>query len=295
VHLFKFDYIRPATLSELLTQVEKYGGNGRIMVGGTGLVQLMKSGFVSPEIIIDASRIPELSAITVSKEGGISIGASATHRSVMNHPVIQKQYRVLKESFDVLGNARIRHIGTLGGNLCHADPAQDPPVALMALDAEVRLQRGDEKRSMKVEDFIVGYYENALEEGEVLLGIDIPPLPPNSGQAFLKYRHRVYDDYATVEVGTVVWMKDTYVQEGSRLAIGGVAAKAFRARKAEEFLAGKALTEDTLEKAGKLAEEDATPTGDIRGSEDYKRAMVSVFVKRALLEAQKRILIQKGA
>jgi carbon-monoxide dehydrogenase medium subunit len=288
--LLKFDYIRPETLKDLITQVQKYGREGRIMVGGTGLVQLMKKGFVAPGVIIDASRIPELCAIKPSADGGLHIGAAVTHRVIMSHPLIQEQYRVLKESFEVLGNARIRHVGTLGGNLCHADPAQDPPVALMALDAGVQLQCGSVHRLMKVEDFIVGYYENALDAGEVLLGIDIPPLPKqHAGQAFLKYNHRVHDDNATVEVGTVLWLEDKKVRKGSRLAIGGVGPKAFRAKKAEEYLEGKPLTDVTLKIAGELASEDANPVDDIRGSANYKRTMIQVFVRRALLQAQQRI------
>jgi aerobic carbon-monoxide dehydrogenase medium subunit len=289
--LFKFNYARPHTLKELITLAEKNGSEGRIMVGGTGLIQLMKKGLVSPQLIIDASHIPELGEIEPLAKGGVHIGATASHRLVLQHPLIREQYVVLKESLEVLGNARIRHVGTLGGNLCHADPAQDPPVALMALEANVQLQKGKRKRRLSVEDFIVGYYECALEEGEVLLGIDIPPLPKNSGQAFLKFTHRVYDDYATVEAGTVLWLQNGKFKKGSRIAIGGVGAKAFRARKAEEFLAGKPLSESNLHQAGELAAEDSTPVGDVRGSEEYKREMVKVFLKRALLLAQQRISV----
>jgi carbon-monoxide dehydrogenase medium subunit len=187
-------------------------------------------------------------------------------------------------------------MATVGGALAHADPNQDPPVTLLALDASVELRSAGGQRVVPLGAFFRDYYETALEPGELVTGVTVPPLPPGSGAAFIKFLPRSADDYATVAVAAIVTLEAGGERcREARIALGSVAPTPLRAQAAEALLRGGRLDERMLEAAGEAAKGEVDPLTDHRGSAEYKREMTAVMVGRALTQAWDAARQEHGA
>jgi carbon-monoxide dehydrogenase medium subunit len=218
--------------------------------------------------------------------GAIRLGALVTHRAVEVSPLIRERLPVLAETFRRVGTVRIRHMATVGGALAHADPNQDPPVTLLALDATVEIRRASGRRELPLREFFRDYYETVLEPGELVTAVTVPLLPAASGASFVKFLPRTADDYATVAVAAIVTLEpDGQRCHQARIALGSVGMTPLRARAAEAALVGQRLDEGVLRAAGAAAKTEVDPLSDHRGSAAYKREMVSVMVGRALTQA----------
>jgi carbon-monoxide dehydrogenase medium subunit len=186
---------------------------------------------------------------------------------------------------------RIRNVATVGGALAHADPNQDPPVMLMALDARVQLASVSGRREVAVDDFFTDYYETVRQPDELVVGVVVPRPQPHTGSIYLKFLPRTADDYATVGVAAAVRLNpSTGLCEECRLAMGCVASTPVRATEAEALVRGQQLTPELARAAGAAAQQVTDPISDTRGSAEYKRAMAGVFVRRALEQAWQRAL-----
>jgi carbon-monoxide dehydrogenase medium subunit len=184
-------------------------------------------------------------------------------------------------------------MGTLGGNLAHADPNQDPPATLIALGASVELTSQQGKRDVPVDEFFTDYYETALQPGEVVSAIRIPALAPRSVAAFTKFLPRTADDYATVSVAAVVTPDESGQRcQEVRLGLGSSGSTPIRARKAEDALRGQELTDQNIRRAAAVAKTEVDPISDIRGSAEYKRDMAEVWVRRTIERALGRSTAQ---
>lgn len=278
------EYRRPDTLEEAVEVLAKRGGDARVIAGGTALVILMKQRLVRPDILVSLDRIEELSAISTTAEG-IRIGATATHRQVETSPLVREAAPLLTRTLAHVATIRIRNVGTLGGNIAHADPNQDPPVTLIAHGATVTLTGPEGSRIVPVEKFFVDYYETALQEGEVLTTIDVPRLPDGAGASYLKFLPRSADDYATVSVAAVVRLNGGDRCAEARVALGSVGAVPVRSLAVEEALRDTVMDDETIAAAASAVQEEIDPITDGRGSAEYKREMAQVFIERAVSEA----------
>ena len=200
---------------------------------------------------------------------------------------MREHYPLLQETFYKVAQPRIRLMATVGGNLSHGDPLTDPGASFMALDAEVTLRSSRGERTLSVEDFFVDYYETALEPDEILTSVRVPP-PAGAAWSHIKFTPRSEEDFATVGVAV------TMSGEGSRcddvrIALNSVGPTIFRARAAEDVLRGRDITPERVEEAGAAAADASDPIEDVRGTSDYKRDLVAVFVRRAVEQAAAKL------
>jgi carbon-monoxide dehydrogenase medium subunit len=278
------EYREPRSLAETFACLDEFGENGRLLAGGTALVLLMRQQLLSPTALINLQHVPELAGIR-HDNGSLVIGATTTHHQAAHSELLRSHYPALTETFQKVATPRIRHAGTIGGNLVHADPHLDPPVTLMALDASASVFSPRGERRVALSDLFVDYYETSLTPGEVLTDVRIPVRQPGSGLGFIKFLPRSQDDYAAVDVA--VWVQ----LDGSssardirdvRIALGSVGPVVFRATAAEDVLRGQVLGDDVLAEAGHCAAAAADPEDDVRGSSAYKRELIKVLLGRCL-------------
>ena len=278
-----FDYVEPETLEEALEILAADPDDTVVMAGGTSLVILMKQDLIRPARVLGLRRIVELRAIGAIDEA-LVLGALATHGMLARSPAVRAHATALASTFAAVATVRIREQATLGGNLAHADPAQDPPVTLLALDgAAVARSRFGEWR-IPLDTLFTDLFETSLEPGELLLRVELPPLPPSARATYVKFLPATRDDYATVSVAAVVATDATGACTHARIALGGAATVPLRAREAERSLMARRLDDAAIREAAVLAAAATDPIDDLRGSAAYKRAMVGVWTERALRE-----------
>jgi carbon-monoxide dehydrogenase medium subunit len=283
-----FEYFSARTLREALTLLNEYGNECKIIAGGQSLLILMRTGLVAPEYLIDIKGVSELSYIEPDTEGGLRIGALTTHRAIERSPAMKDGYRVLAEMEHRLASVQTRNWGTIGGNVCHADPAGDPTSVLIALNATVSTASLAGHRNMPVENFCLDFFETALAPGELLTEIQLPPVPPHTGTAYTKF-NIIESDQATVAVAVSLSLDSGQERcEDVRIVLGACAPTQIRAKQAEEVLRGKKITETLFRKAGHVASQEAEPISDISASEEYRRELVKVLVPRVGKEAFSR-------
>ena len=293
--MIAFEYIEPESLGEALALLEQYGQDAKVLAGGTGLVNLMKQRLVQPAYLIGLRRLarrPELAEIRPN--GGLTIGALCSHRSIETSALIQRRLPLLATTFQHVASVRIRTAATVGGSLAHADPNQDPPPALLVLDARIRVQSTHAERAIELSDFFVDYYETVLEPEELITSVVIPPQPAGAGTAFLKFLPQTHDDYATVAVAARVSLDGDAITH-ARVALGAAAATPLRARAVENALQGQTPTPKLIRDAAALVAEEVDPLADFRGSAAYKRDMAVVFTQRAIEQAVTRAREARGS
>jgi carbon-monoxide dehydrogenase medium subunit len=282
-----FEYFAPKTLKEALTLIDKYQDDCKVIGGGQSLLILMRQGLVAPKYLVSIKGLAELSYIKDTKEG-LKIGALTTHRTIEKSPLIKKKSGVLAEMEQRLASIQTRNWGTIGGNLCHGDPAGDPAPVLTALKATLTIASLKGERNMPVEDFTLDYFETALQLGELLTEIQVPAPLPRSGTAYTKF-NIIESDLATVGVAVSVTLgAGDGVCQDVRIALGASAPTPMRANKAEAVLKGKKITDALLKEAGEAASAEAEPISDIQASEEYRRELVKILVGRVAKEALAR-------
>lgn len=283
-----FNYSAPKTVAEALSELVKLKGEGKIICGGQSMLVLMKQNMLTPEHIVDIKGISELDYIKFNEKEGLRIGALATHSAVEKSAVVKEKYSVLAEMEDNLAVVQTRNWGTIGGNVCHGDPAADPPALFIVLNAQYKLMNQGGERVVDAEDFYKGLLEVDLAPDEMLCEIQIPPMSAHSGVAHEKLMAQKGDMGI---VGAAVYVKinpATGACEEARIALTNVDQVPFRARGAEEVLMGKIVDEQVLEEAGSVASREVDPPADVHGSEEYRRAMARVLVKRVAAQALER-------
>ena len=279
----KFDYFAPTSLEEACGMLQQHNGDAKLLAGGTALVMWLRMGLLTPEAVINLENVPGLDGITFDAADGLRIGAGVKHRDLELCPEVQEHYPLLRETFYKVAQPRIRLMATVGGNLSHGDPLTDPGASFMALDAEVTLRSSRGERTLSVEDFFVDYYETALEPDEILTSVHVPP-PARPAWSHIKFTPRSEEDFATV--GVAVTMSGERKRcDDVRIGLNSVGPTIFRAHAAEDVLRGRDLTPERVEEAAAAAAEASDPIEDVRGTSDYKRDLVAVFVRRAVEQA----------
>lgn len=286
-----FKYLAPKTLKEALSMLDKYQDDYKIIAGGQSLLILMKHGLVAPEYLINIKGLSELDYIKYDAGEGLKIGALTTHRSIEKSDFMKNGYGVLAETENKLASIQTRNWGSIGGNLCHADPAGDPMPVFIALKATLTVSSINGERTMPAEDFSLDYFENALEPNEMLTEIQVPATLPYTGTAYTKF-NIIENDMPTVAAAVSITLasRDGDCQD-ARVVLGAASPTPVRAVKAEELLKGKKITDELLAEAGEIASTECEPVADIHASADYRSEVVKVLVKRmgkeALARAQK--------
>ncbi|OGP64715.1 MAG: hypothetical protein A2169_01935 [Deltaproteobacteria bacterium RBG_13_47_9] len=280
-----FEYFAPKTLKEALTLLDQYREECKIIAGGQSLLIMMRQGLIKPNYLIDIHGISELNYIKTDFKKGLRVGALTTHRAIEKSPAIKKSFSVLAEMENRLASIQTRNWGSIGGNLCHGDPAGDPAPLLIALNATLTIAGIHGERNMLVEDFFLDYFETVLEHGELLSEIQVPTIPPNTGVAYTKF-NVIESDMATVGVAVSITLTSKGGHcEDLRIALANSAPKPMRAKKAEELLRGKKITDDLLKEAGEVASTEADPISDIHASTEYRQELLKVLVRRVGKEA----------
>lgn len=279
-----FDYFEPATLEDAFDLLERHGDDAHMLAGGTALVLLLRLGLILPANIISLRRIEGLQGIGISADGGLEIGALVTHAEIERSALVERFFAPLAETFGHIATIRIRNQATIGGNLVHADPASDPPPMLIALDAEIVVAGRGTTRRIPAAEFFRDYFEVALQPGEIVTAIRIPPPASGTLGTYVKFLPASKDDFATVSVAATVRLGENGDCEDVRLALGAVATTPVRARRAEEALRGKRITRETIDAAATIVAQEIDPLDDARGSAGYKREMASVWTRRALTQ-----------
>ena len=285
--MIRFDYQEPATLKKAFSLMEKHGDDARVIAGGTSLVIMMRQRLLMPKVVISLNRIPKFDKITYNAKDGLRIGAGARHRDIELSPVVKKHFPLLHETFRKVAQPRIRNMGTVGGNLAAGDPLTDPGASLIALDAEVVLTSRAGQRTLNLDEFFIDYYQTALNPGELLTEIRVPP-SVRSGWSHIKFTPRSVEDFATVGLA-ITLSANNGICDDVRLGLNSVASTIVHAKQAEEILRGKTINDDVLRRMGEIAASETDPVDDNRGSAEYKREMVKVLVRRAAKEALQRV------
>lgn len=282
------DCVSPGTLAEALALLDEYGEDCRVIAGGQSLLNILKQGLIAPQALVDIRGIPGLNYIRYDEAEGLRVGAVTTHRAIELSPLVSERYQVLVEMERHLAGVQIRNWGTIGGNLCIADPTGDPAPPLIAMNALVTIASSQGERTAALEDFFVDYYETVLEPHELLTEIRVPPVPDGTGVAYTKFRN-VEGDSPIVGAAVSLALDSDGSCSEVRIALGGVAPTPVRARKAEEILRGKPLNDPLIRKAAKAVSDDTAPIPDIVASEEYKDKIARVLVRRMTKEAWEKV------
>ena len=281
-----FEYVEPASVGEASRFMAEHPEDARIYAGGTSLLLLMKQGIVRPDYLVNIKKIPGLRYIE-NGSGAIRIGALATHHDLEVSPVIREFLPAITELEPQVANIRVRSTGTIGGNLGFAEPLTDLPPLLIALDARVKVAGPDSERVFPLEELFAGYYETTLPPHELITEIQVDRMKQHFGIKYLRFS--VGSDKPAVGCAVGVRLDPaTGKCVEARCVLGCVAPTPLRVRDAEDVFRGNPYRAEIAAEAGRIAAEACSPLGDLRGSEEYKRAMVAVLVGRAAKEAFRR-------
>jgi carbon-monoxide dehydrogenase medium subunit len=281
-----FEYLRPKTIPEAIGFLQQYGDDAKILSGGQSLIPMMKFRLARPTYLIDINRIAGLSYIR--EEGGyLKIGGLTREADLDSSALIHAKYPILADTARVIADPQVRNMATLAGNLAHGDPANDHPATMLALRAEVVASGPKGERILPVDGFFVTLFTTQLEHDEIVTEVRIPVPPPRSGGAYFKLERKV-GDFATAAVAAQLTIDGDKVCRSAGIGLTNVGATPVKAAKAEDFLRGKTLDEANIAQAGQLAAEEAQPSSDLRGPEEYKRGLVKELTRRALTRAYER-------
>jgi carbon-monoxide dehydrogenase medium subunit len=281
-----FEYLRPNTVPEAIAFLQQYGDDAKILSGGQSLIPMMKFRLARPSHLIDINRISGLSYI--KEEGGyLKIGGLVREAELEDSPLIRQKYPILFDTSRVIADPQIRNRATLAGNLAHGDPANDHPATMMALGAKIVAIGPHGERVIPVESFFITLFATDLQHDEIVTEIRIPTPPARSGGAYLKLERKV-GDFATAAVAAQLTVDQEGTCQQAGIALTNVGAIPIKVAKGEEFLRGKKLDEANITQAAQLAAEAAQPSSDLRGPEEYKRALVKELTRRALVRAYER-------
>lgn len=272
-----FDYVRAGSVGEAVAALAEHGEDAKVLAGGHSLLPLMRLRLAFPAVLVDIGRLDDLTGVTDDGDT-LVIGAATTHHDLVTDPLIQEHCGLLAEVTAGVGDPQVRHRGTLGGALAHADPASDQPAALLALDAELVAQRPEGRRTIPVAEFFSDYMETALAPDEVLVEVRVPKLDRAWGFNYQKF-NRVAQAWAVVGACALVRRTDGAIDE-ARVGLVHMGATPLRAAAAERALTGTST--DAIAEAAEAAAEDTDPPADLNAQPDYRRHLARVLTRRAL-------------
>jgi len=281
-----FHYVAPSSLDEVVQQLGEYGDSAKLLAGGQSLVPLLNLRLAGPDVLIDVNGVGGLDHIE-AWDGGLTIGALARQSALERSRLAGDRLPLLAEAIHFVGHPTIRHRGTVGGSLAHADPAAELPAVMLALEASFVARGPRGERTIPAAEFFQGYLTTALAADEMLTEVRIPGVPPGTGSAFLELARR-FGDFAICGVAAIITLDENGRCSRARVALCGVGPTPLRATQTEALLEGALPDAPTLAAAAERAALSVDPQTDIHGSAAYRRKMAIVMTGRAVELAASR-------
>jgi len=277
-----FELSEPASVREALDVLARHDGDCRLIAGGTALVPMLRLGLARPARLVSLHRIPGIADVRIDGTD-LVVGALATHAAIHRHPLVIDRWPLFAEGTGRVASPSIRASGTVGGNLCYGESASDVAPALLCLDAEIVAIGPRGERRIAIADFFRGFYETALEPGEILTAVRVPAPSRRAKTVYVKFCPRSAEDRALIGVAVHLTMSgDNRRCDDIRIALAAAGPTPIRARRAEAALRGEALTDMVISAAAEAAAAQSDPLTDPMGSADYRRQMIRVWLRRAL-------------
>ncbi|MGP3923272.1 FAD binding domain-containing protein [Streptomyces sp. 8N616] len=276
-----FDYARPQSLDEAVSALAGGGEEAKVLAGGQSLLPILRLRLAFPDLLVDVGRVPELRGVR-EEAGTLVIGAMTSHHDVIRDPLVRRYAGLLAAAAETVADPAVRHRGTLGGSLAHADPAGDLPAVALALDAELVAAGPQGRRTIPAREFFTDYLQTALLPGELLVEVRVPKME-NWGFHYEKF-HRVAQSWAVVGVATAVRRDDGRIAE-ARIGLTNMGPAPVRAGACESALAGAAAEPGAVARAAESAAEGTRPASDLSGSPEYREHLARVLTRRAVLAA----------
>ncbi len=281
-----FEYVAPQSVPEAIGLLGQEDG-AKVLAGGQSLIPMMRFRLAAPPLLVDINRIQGLDYIR-EEDGWLRLGALVREAELDRSELVHSRYPLLADTTHLIADPLVRNLATVGGNLAHADPANDHPATMLAYRAKLVATGPSGERIIDINDFFTGPFESSLQKGELLTEIRIPAPQPYSSGAYKKMERKV-GDFATAAVAVQIDMDPSGKCSYAGIGLTNLGLTPIRAREAEEALLGKPLDDDSIRGAAALASAAAEPQSDHRGSEEYKRALVKPLTARALHTAVERM------
>lgn len=280
-----FDYAVARDVAHAIELLRGSGGEGKILAGGQSLIPLMKFRLAQPALLIDINRVAGLSEI--KENGDLRIGALVRENDLEANPIVRQRYPILVDTAAVVADPLVRNLATIGGNLAHADPANDHPATMLAVRASVVVQGPKGERVIPIDELFVDTFTTSLAPDEILIQIRIPKPAPKSGGAYLKFERKV-GDFAIAGVAVMLTLDASGKVARAGIGLTNVGPTAIRAGRAEDVLTGQTPDDKTITEAASRAAAAAQPVSDLRGPAEYKKDVVRVLTQRAIVKAVAR-------
>ena len=285
-----FTYLKPRTMQEALSMLADHKEECKIICGGQSLLIVMRQGMLVTDYLIDIKGLNELSYITYDEKQGLKIGATTTHRIIEKSELVKEKCPILVEIEKKVASIQIRNWGSIAGNLAHGDAqAGDLAPSLIALGAEVKLASSKGDRIMYLEEFYTGFFENAMNNDELMVEVRVPPVRPGAASAYTKF-NLIGNDQGIVGVGSTVEVDPGGACRDARIVLGNAGVIPIRAKDAEKILIGKRLSDEPLDKMAEAAANEADPVSDIHASEEYRRHLIRVLTERMVRQAWEKAI-----
>ena len=281
-----FSYLAPRSIPDAIGLLSQYGGEAKVLAGGQSLIPMMRFRFAQPQYVIDINHVPGLDGVG-ERDGYLAIGALTREADLEQSEIARSRVPILIDTAEVVADPLVRNLATVGGNLAHADPANDHPATMLALRAQVVATGPAGQRVIPIDDFFVDTFATALAPDELLTEIRVPLPPARSGGAYVKFERKV-GDYAIAGAAAQVTLAADGTVASAGIGLTNASYRPLRAADAEAYLIGRQPTEDAVLEAARRAAAAADPGSDLRGPADYKRAMVRTVTARALRAALAR-------
>ncbi len=281
-----FEYLEPLTIQEAVSLLSKYGNKAKVLAGGTDLVPLMKKITLRPKCVISLGKIADLDYIRVDGNKGISIGALTTIRDIEQSSELRANHGLICQAASQMASTSVRNVATIGGNICSASPSANMAPALIALSAVVKLASTAGRRTASIEDFFIGPGSTLLKADELLTEIQVPSPPAHSAGVYIKYTITSEEEPALVGATVLLTLdRDSRACTEVRVVLSAAAPTPMRAYKAEAILRREKIDKELAQKAAQTASDESSPIDDIRGSAEYRREMVKVVARDAIMQA----------
>jgi CO/xanthine dehydrogenase FAD-binding subunit len=283
-----FKYYAPTTVDEALMLLSEHGWDAKVIAGGQSLIPMMNFRLAQPAVLVDLNRVSEMAYIQPGRKGGLLVGAMTRQHDVERSELVAERAPMIAEAMPKIAYPAIRARGTFGGSIAHADPSAELVAASVALSGRFLLRRVGVERWVAADEFFVGLFTTVLEPDELLLEVEIPPMPRRSGWSFLEVARR-HHDFALVGASAVVVLDRKGACDQVRLVFFSVGDGPVQAHQAAAVLQGQAPTPEAIGEAAEIAAaKDVDPTSDINASSEYRRHLTKVLGRRALTEAFER-------
>ena len=283
-----FEYEAPTNLQSALALFAEHSESARALAGGTDLIDQVRLGRLTPDLVVDLKKLPELNVVEFSDDG-LRLGAAVSCFDIYANDEIVSKYSALSDSCHIIGGVQIQNRASVGGNLCNSGPAADSTPSLIALDATCVIVGPNGTREVEVRDFCTGPSQNVLQPGEILVELRFPQTPANSGSHYRRFIPRNEMDIAVVGVGASVILDDAREKiVSARIALGAVAPTPLFAAEASVSLEGQQVGDEAFNRAAELAQSIVTPIDDMRGTKEFRIHITGVLTRRVLAAAVAR-------